>query len=247
MYDWPEVRWAHDALWVAIAARLKAAGIAAPDRLDRARPCEEVWHDPGLVLSQTCGYPFSTRLMQHVRLVLTPAYDVEGCDHGFYSSLIVVRHGEGDALSAFAGRRFAVNARDSLSGYVALVQAMRRADLGDADADWIETGSHRASIRAVARGTADIAAIDAVCWALAGDFEPEAVARLDVIARTPLRPGLPLVTAASADPARLEQLRGAILNSLAAPETAAARRALRIDGAAVLNHGDYAPLARLLA
>ena len=37
MYDWPEVQWAHDALWAALAMRLRAHGIEAPDRLDRDR------------------------------------------------------------------------------------------------------------------------------------------------------------------------------------------------------------------
>ena len=80
MYDWPEVQWAHDALWAAIAKRLQALGVEAPAMLDRLRPAEDVWLDPGLVLSQTCGWPYSTRLLDKVRIVATPVYEVEGCE-----------------------------------------------------------------------------------------------------------------------------------------------------------------------
>ncbi len=153
MYDWPEIAWATDALWHAIAKRLNAAGIAAPEALDRARPTEDVWRDPGLVLSQTCGYPFATRLAGTVRLVATPAYDVEGCEGPYYSSALVARKGSvPPSLAACGGLRFAVNARDSLSGYVTLAVEMKASGLDPRAAQWVETGSHRASLRAVAEG-----------------------------------------------------------------------------------------------
>jgi hypothetical protein len=43
MYDWPELRWAHDQLWAAAAERLSARGIEAPEKLDRHRSAEEIW------------------------------------------------------------------------------------------------------------------------------------------------------------------------------------------------------------
>ena len=61
--------------------RRSPSGCAQPGSLRRRRstgraPHEAVWRDPGLVLSQTCGFPFSTRLRGMVRLVGTPIYDV---------------------------------------------------------------------------------------------------------------------------------------------------------------------------
>jgi ABC-type phosphate/phosphonate transport system substrate-binding protein len=246
MYDWPEVRWAHDALWSAVATRLETAGIPAPKALDRARPSDEVWRDPGLVLSQTCGYPYATRLSGHLRIVATPIYDVEGCDGPLYSSAIIVRKGEGGrTLADFAGRRFAYNSDDSLSGYVAPRAEMRCARL-DADAfTWVEVGSHRESVRAVANGNADIASIDAVCWALAQEYEAESVAKLQVLAWTPKRPSLPFVSARAADAVRLEKLRAALAEAIAASETAPAWQALRLSGVAVISESDYMPIAAL--
>ena len=246
MYDWPEVRWAHDALWSAIAVRLEAAGIPAPKTLDYSRPSEEVWRDPGLVLSQTCGYPYATRLSAHLRLVATPVYDVEGCDGPLYSSAIVVRKGEGGrTLADFAGRRFAYNSDDSLSGYVAPRAEMRSARL-DADAfTWIETGGHRESVRAVASGAADIASIDAVCWALAHDHEAQSVSALKVLVWTTKRPALPFVTAAGSMDARTQSVRSALETTLANPETTRARSSLHLRGIADPDVKRYADIARL--
>jgi hypothetical protein len=140
MYDWPEVAWANDALWLGICERLREAGMTAPDRLDRARPAEHVWRDPGLVLSQTCGLPFSTLLRGAVRFVATPVYAVAGCEGPLYSSVIVAPlEAPGNSLSDFSGRRIAYNARGSLSGYVALREALssRPAAIAPQSTPWL--------------------------------------------------------------------------------------------------------------
>lgn len=247
MYDWPEVQWANDVLWSATADALRRQGIAAPLRLARDRPLADVWLDEGLVLSQTCGYPFARDLHGRVRLVATPVYDVEGCDGGSYSSMIVTRASErAGGLADFQGRRFALNSRGSLSGFLALKAAMAADGMGlDDAAGWIETGGHRNSLRAVAAGQADIAAIDAVCWALAARHEPELMRQLKAIGRTALRPGLPLITAGHRGDAELAAIRAALQAALDAPETAAARRALHLAGLAVFDVADYRPLADL--
>ena len=246
MYDWPEVQWAHDSMWLAIRQRLEARGVAAPKALDRSRDRHQIWTDPGLILSQTCAWPYVTRLMDKVRLVGTPEYDADGCADSLYSSFLVARAAEpGDSLGAFRKRRFAVNGRDSLSGFIALRSAMQAEGLDESDVAWVETGAHRESVRAVAEGRADVAAIDAVCWALAGRHEAGAVAELRVINRTPLRPGLPLITAKGHDEARLRALRSAITDALASEETLSARQALFLAALDITDEADYAPLARL--
>jgi ABC-type phosphate/phosphonate transport system substrate-binding protein len=248
MYDWPEIAGATDALWHAIARRLNAAGIAAPETLDRTRRAEDVWRDPGLVLSQTCGFPYATRLSDAVRLVAAPVYDVEGCEGPRYSSMLVARRDDAPAsVAACADLRFARNASDSLSGYVALRVEMRAAGLDSQAVRWVETGSHRASLKAVAEGRADVAAIDCICMALARAHEPDAVARLTVFAQTPLRPALPFITAAGRSEAEIATLRAALSDALASSETAEARDALNLVGAEAATAADYAPLASLMS
>jgi len=239
MYDWPEVGAAHDQLWAAIASRLKGAGIAVPEKLERTRGLADVWHDPDLLLSQTCGWPYARTLSKTVRLVATPHYAVEGCDGPNYSSAIVARRGEGRDLPAFAGRRFAMNGRESLSGYVAFVAAMAGVGIPAAEADWVETGGHRASVRAVAEGAADIAAIDAVAWDLARRFEADAASALAVVAWTDLRPGLPLVTAGSRSDAEIASIRAALSEVFSTRKTAPARETLRLIGFSVLPPDAY--------
>ncbi len=246
MYDWPELAWAHDLLWTAVAERLSAAGIAAPTTIDRSRSADEVWRDRGLVLSQTCGFPFATRLRGVVRLVAVPTYKAVGCQGAAYSSMIVARQDEAaEELGLFAGRRFAYNAADSLSGFLALKSAMREAGLDPSKVEWIETGSHRASIRAVAAEEADVAAVDAVCWALALKHETASASMLKVIAVTPLRPGLPLITAVERTDREVSAIRAAIRAAILDSATEAARAALHITGVGTFDEWDYWPIAAL--
>ena len=173
-----------------VGKRLNDAGIAAPAALDRSRSADSVWRDPGLVLSQTCGFPFSTRLRGIVRLVATPVYDVAGCEGPSYSSMIVARQAE-PADDCRCVRRPPLRLQQRrlplrLSGAA-------RSDEGGGGRSaprWngSRPGSHRASIRAVAVEGADIAAIDAVCWALALRHEPEAVSRVEGDRRDAARP-----------------------------------------------------------
>ena len=57
----------------------------------------------------------------------------------------------------------------------------------------IATGTHRASIVAVAEGRADVCAIDCRSWHMANRHEPKAAA-LEVVGWTGLRKGLPMIT-----------------------------------------------------
>jgi len=246
MYDWPEVQEANQSLWTVIAERLHAAGIAAPLSLERRREIDSVWRDEGLVLSQTCGLPFSTRLRGQVQLIGTPIYDVPGCEGPCYSSMIVVRSDDSaETLANVERRRFAYNSTDSLSGFLALRAAAKEARIDTDSIDWVETGSHRASIRAVAGNVADLAAIDALCWAFALRYEQEAAASLKVIGSTPLRPGPPLITAIERREDEVRTIRAAIKEALDDPATQAAREVLRIVSLGPFDEWDYGLIAAL--
>lgn len=193
MYDWPEVRDETDAFWTELCEALAAIGIDTPVALDRDTPDAEIWRSPGLILSQTCGWPLTHGFSDALSVVAIPSYDAEGCGAGTYRSAIVARE-KADPLE-LAHRTIAINGEDSLSGYRALAgwfagHGVHASDVGD----WIETGSHRTSIRAVAAGRAAIASIDCVTWRLALDHEP-AARELTVIGWTDEMPALPLVTA----------------------------------------------------
>lgn len=239
MYDWPEVEAETDALWSALRDAFREAGFAAPQA--RARPADlwPHWRAPDLLLSQTCGLPFSARLRGAVTLLGAPAYDLQGCAPGFYRSVVVVRTEDLAAdVSALSGRRFAFNMLESQSGHAAFAAAF--GPPGALFGALEETGAHRASIRAVAEGRAEAAAIDAVTWRLALDHEPAARA-LRVLAETKPTPGLPWITARrpDAEAARLAAAAAAGIEALD-PD---AKAALHLTGFASLREADYAPLA----
>lgn len=237
MYDLPEVRWATDALWAAVAARLSAAGVAAAPALTRGPALNELWTDPALLLSQTCGNPYVRTYRDRLRLVATPRYAAPGCDGPRYRSLLVVRaNAPGEELEDFRGTVCAVNGWDSLSGWVALAAMLPEPQFFSAA---LVTGAHADSVAAVAAGEADIAAIDCVTYALLHRHRPASTAGLRVIGRTALAPSLPLVTRRDTDDGTVEALRLALRDILADPVLAEARAALLIEGMEILGEADY--------
>lgn len=211
MYDWPEVSSALDRLWAAIGSSLDELGVERPDH--RSTPVEPIahWRDPALLLSQTCGLPLRRHLLDHVEVVGAFDHRLPDTAPGDYHSvLIVTATNPADSLGDLDGVTAAVNSSDSWSGHAALRHALIARPTAVATA--VMTGSHRASIRAVATGTAEIAAIDAVSWELAVAHEP-AAARCRVLDRTTPTPGLPLITARS-NTALLPHLRLAVAHGI---------------------------------
>lgn len=217
MYDWPECRAETEADWAAIRA---AAPVGLPETLTRPDDPHAHWRDPSLVFSQTCWGPLSLGLIDVLLPLAQPDYSgFEGGRGPFYRSAIIARDGIEAAPPATAGAsfpqamlrgcRFAFNDPCSLSGLLALDRDLR-ADPRDLADSCLRTGSHRASVVAVAEGRADLAAIDCRSWALARRFEPCA-ASLTVIGWTSERMGLPYVTSRATDTQTAAALRKTLL------------------------------------
>lgn len=247
MYDWPEIRAQTDAYWGALRDACRSRDIAAPDCLTRRgegpNPITENWPlqgwlDPDLLLGQTCGLPFARHLQGRVQMLGTPAYAIEGCDPGDYYSLVIAArngaiNGVGDIRET---DRFAFNSKGSQSGFRVmrlLLEAQGRAS------QWLETGiksgSHRQSIQAVGEGRADFAAIDAVSWRLAQQFEPQ-VGNVQVIGKTALTPGLPMITA----PGRNQDLLCDVIDDAIAALDRFSADALGLTGFRRRGEKDYA-------
>ena len=241
MYDWLEVREATDSLWHNLALALRARGFDPPDRLDRRRPDSSIWRDPDLLIAQTCGYPYVTELQDHVRLVATPVYDVDGCSGPLYCSQIVVRVDEhAQTLAELQGRRVAINNMRSQSGFAALHAAVSA--LGQ-KAPFFQaaelSGSHLNSMSAIAEGNADVAAIDTISWALARRYRPDVAERLKSIAKTAMTPGLPIVTARSRSDEDVRLIAEALDDCLANPRTAGAREQLFLRSVERVSEAEY--------
>jgi ABC-type phosphate/phosphonate transport system substrate-binding protein len=247
MYDWPGVRAANDAFWAEVANRLGAAGIATPPRLARLCDPAASWTDPDLLLGQTCGMPFVSGDCGRARIVARPDYGLPDARDGCYRSVIVVRAGEADgtgpeAVLARQGCRVAVNEWRSYSGHIALREYLAEAGRGVEDPFFdraVLSGSHASSARTVAGGAADMAALDAVAWALLEAHEPETAGKLAVIERTAPAPALPFITAPRF--AGLSATLAAALDAAAAvlPPVTGVPRGVRPAG-----EDDYDPIRR---
>ncbi|MEG3124081.1 phosphate/phosphite/phosphonate ABC transporter substrate-binding protein [Sphingomonas sp. GB1N7] len=244
MYDHPEQKAANDRLWAGIARRLDAHGIAAPATLDRSRSVEAIWRDPNLLFGQVCGYPLVSDPDLSLRIIGVPIYNVPDCAAGQHVSYIVTRHEDpGTALSDYRGRRAAINARHSNTGHNLFRAAIAPlAHDGRFFDSVVETGSHRVSVDAVARGAADVAAIDAVTYAALRRFEPEAVAGLRILDVTAPSPTLPFVTARSTSIETVAALRIALADIIADPALAEARDVVFLTDIVPGGVDRYAPV-----
>lgn len=208
-YDLPSVRWANDALW-------EATGL--PGNLDRSCPAPDQWRSPELLISQACGLDLFLSDAP-IEPVLAPIFDLD-CEPGHYYSYLI-----GAANPSVA----AVNSLTSRSGLSALLGVTQPESL-------LVTGSHRASIEAIRRGSADCACIDAVIWHILERDAPDHVAGISIIDRTSAAPAPPFVIRESGPRYPVD----ALVNAMTEPETHAARRALLLRGVEPTTKEAYA-------
>ncbi|MDQ2065748.1 PhnD/SsuA/transferrin family substrate-binding protein [Xinfangfangia sp. CPCC 101601] len=234
MYDFGPAEAANDRLWQLIRRALAARGIAAPADLTRgAAAYWPAWQSPDLILAQTCGYPYRSRLHEHVTLVASPDYGLPGCPPGHYKTIFVARADDRrQNLHDFSGAPMAYNEDLSQSGWAAPAQHLL--DLGLTPCPRLRSESHRASARAVAAGAADLAGLDALTWRLMQGFDPSAT-QLKVVAETAPTPVLPFITAKTNPPEPLREALSAAIAALAPADAAA----LQLRGIVVIPKAAY--------
>ena len=217
MYDRAETAPANDRLWARIRDGMRAARIDAPEALIRgAENLWPQWTAPDLALSQTCGFPYRTRLHGMVTLVGTPDFAVPGCPPGYYRSVFVARADDARrTLADFDCAAFAYNEALSQSGWAAPQTHVMGLGLRLRPA--LQTGGHRPSALAVAEGRADLAALDAVTWRMLRRWEP-ALAGLREVALTDPTPGLPYIARPGADAATLFAIIAAAIAAMDAAD-----------------------------
>lgn len=242
MYDFEEVRGAHEVLWNGIARKLQTAGVeGVPGALDRSQRVHDLWTDPGLLLSQCCGADLVGRYAGTLALVATPLYSAPGCDGCFYSSVVLVAEDSpATEISDLRNAVCVVNSRESHSGVNALRALVAPLSRGGRFFSRVVTsGSHPASVAAVARGEADVAAIDCVTYACLDRYLPSRLEGTRRLCYTARAPGIPFVTRAGTDPDRIRQLQNALLEAFEEPEVRAAGASVFIDGVELLPPSAY--------
>jgi ABC-type phosphate/phosphonate transport system substrate-binding protein len=215
MYDLPELRDANEAFLDAVKALVHDAGV-------------DPRHAP---VTQICGYPLRTAYRGRFTLLGVPCYDTPGCDGPSHRAFIVVpRASPATHVRELRGSTFAMNSMSSNTGmnlprrlFASLAEGRRFFNRV------IMTGSHSASMAAVASGKADAAAIDCVTFALHARYKRRAVAGLRVLAHTSPSPSIPFVTSRTTDDATVGVLRHALAQFSRGPEFAPLRRALQLS------------------
>jgi len=237
MYDRPETRAANEALWDGIKKGIRAQGLTAPKDLTHGDLAFMAgWTSPNLIFSQTCSLPYRTVLQGKVSLIATPDYDLPDCPAGYYRSVYVTRSSDPRRdLASLAGSAFALNEGLSHSGWAApwADHMARGLTLSPA----LQTGSHRASGFAVAKGEADYAALDQLTWELMCRYDDFAQ-DLRVVDQTPCSPALPYITAKTNEVEALHRALDAAITALSTDH----RTTLRLKGIVTLPSALYLAL-----
>jgi len=242
MYDLPQLRLATDIFWQAVAGRLKKAGLAGlPDSLTRADDYRADWRNPDLLLGQTCGYPLVTQLKSAVRIVATPIYRSLGCDGFEHRSFFIVNaKTKHRRLHDLRAGICAVNSFDSNTGMNLLRAAVAPIAGGrNFFRSVIVTGSHYKSLETVAKGTADVAAIDCVSFAHFQRFAPELIDCVSMIGKSVQTAAPPFITTKKTDAGTLSILREVLNDISIAPALESVRSALNLDGFAFETETAY--------
>jgi len=165
------------------------------DRLLNFDTGQAILNHPSLWFGQTCGYPLMTGLRDTMTPISVPIFNVDGCDHTGYSSLLIVAEDSKiNTLDQCQGLRAVINTRDSNSGMNVLRHAVATFNRqGKFFGEIMISGSHLQSLTEVANKNADIAAIDCVSYRLIEDTWPELAARVRSIGFSAKTCGLPFV------------------------------------------------------
>jgi ABC-type phosphate/phosphonate transport system substrate-binding protein len=231
-----------DAWWSGLRGHLAAQGLRdLPETLNRSGDPVERLKAQGLIFAQTCGFPLTHALKDHVQLLMTPRYGVPGCAGATYVSWVVVRSDDPAKTPAdLRDRRVAFNDHGSQSGYNtfrALVAPLASGDKFFSAA--IESGAHRHSLAMVKAGEADVATIDCVTFALIARYAPKEVESIRVLCASSTAPGLPYVTATTTPPGDVQRLRDGIAAAFADATLADTRAALMLEGCEILTASAY--------
>jgi len=200
MYDWPETAHALDNLWYSIQKKLNSSEVYAPKFLTRGKDAYLTWQDPNLLIGQACGWPYANRLRHYCKPFACIDYDIKDCPPGTYNCVYIGQSKKDirflkDNESLIEAKKIAINSSDSQSGFH-VFKEITKTPSHTAIPESIQyiTGSHRNSIKAVAEGNAQIAAVDTICFELARRHDPDIVKNVSVLGRSIAKPAPVLMT-----------------------------------------------------
>ena len=245
MYDFPEVRHATEALWQGMTRHFRREGVAQiPLQLVHDRHLNSLWSDDRLFFSQSCGYDIVHRYKNRLQVLATPWFAAPGCSDGNYASTIVVPENSPyrNVVDMF-GTVVVVNGPESHSGMNALFALVAPYSRdGKFFSEVRISGSHAASLAALKKGAANVAAVDCMTYELLRRYRPTAIDGTRPLGLTYAAPAPPYVTRSIVSTEAVARMKNALLATFADPTVAAARQTLLL---AEIDTGSAAAYQRI--
>ena len=229
-----------EAVFAALGASLRA--VLTEAGIDPSAP-----FGAGFAVGQVCGITYATAPAGQMRYLATMVADDPAVPAGHYNSLLITPRAGGLATPADfdpARHRAVINEAGSFSGSLTFTAHMASAHnrgIGTA----LLSGAHLDSVVMVARGEAELAAIDRISFALARRTVPDEVAGVTVIGETRPYPGIPFVADAGLPDDVVSRLRDAILGFRDNPAWPDMKAVLGISDIIILDEDLYPPMARV--
>jgi phosphonate transport system substrate-binding protein len=159
----------------------------------------------------------------------------------YYSYIIVAKHSPIRSFSGLRGKRFAFT--DPLSNTGKLVPTYMLARMHETPdsffGQYIFTGQHDKSIKAVAQGVVDAAAVDSLIWEYLNATKPDLTAKTRILEKSPPYAIPPLVVPRDLDKKLKEKLRSIFLNAHKDPKGRAILDKMKIDKFVVIDDKAY--------
>ncbi len=242
MYNLPEITWALDSFWAALARRLKSAGLeSVPDRLTHGRHLADFWNDPNLLISQCCGYDVLHRYRDILLPIAAPEYSAPGCQGENSCSVVVVASAcPFDDVKEMFGSVAAINGPESHSGMSTLRHLVARHNVGGKFfSDVKVTGSHLTSLEMIRGGAADVAAIDSVTLCHIRRYRPQALAGIRELGTTYRAPAPPFVVRSDLPADEVEAIRRSLFELFEDRSLVGCRDAMLLKRLAPATRDDY--------
>ena len=159
----------------------------------------------------------------------------------YYSYIIVPKESTAKNFNELRGTRFAFT--DPLSNSGKLVPTYMLARMNETPEsffkEFVFTKAHDKSIKAVAQGVVDAAAVDSLIWEYLNAMSPEFTAKTRILEKSPPYAIPPMAVPRDLAPELKEKLRAAVLNAHTDPKGQAILRQMRIDRFVTIADGAY--------
>jgi phosphonate transport system substrate-binding protein len=167
----------------------------------------------------------------------------------YYSYIIVPKESAVRTFAELRGKRFAFT--DPLSNTGKLVPTYMLARIDETPEsffkEYIFTKAHDKSIKAVAQGIVDGAAVDSLIWEYLNAMSPEFTAQTRILEKSPPYAIPPLVVPHGLSPDLKEKLRQVVLNAHTDAKGQAILRQMRIDRFVTIEDGAYDSVRKMQA